>query len=391
MKKTFLAMLLAGGTMTMFAQNTQTGTTGNQTGTTTGSPNTTQQSAGVTGDPTTTTGEHVSNMNNSAMAGQNNTGTLNNGSNINTWNGVTINSTSWTPDSDPSWGWNNYGVWGGSANLNANANNPSGVSGSVSMDNNMNTDASMSSTGAYSAYGTAVPYLPANIQTRFSQDFPAGVNNQYSWNQYGDWYHTHHMSNGRLTQYFYDARGNGYSLALPKLHSYVPENIIASALNKYGSNLYSIAMVKTNTGNDTYMIGLLNRGQLSMHYLDESGATVSDVWRTEDYGTMQSTQSNAAMDGQQSDMNNQATQGTQGAVVNPGTVNNAADTQMPDQSDIENTQTSDLGTEQSAEGTKSKMKIEHPDGSETKIKTKDGKTKVKTKNATNKNINDQNQ
>jgi hypothetical protein len=305
MKRTFLAILLAGGTMTMFAQNTQSGTTGttgsagttgNQTGTTqgttTGSPNTTQQSAGVTGDATTTTGDHVTNMssttngttgNQTGTMNNGTTGTMNQGSNINTWNGVSNNSTSWTPDSDPAWGWNNYGVWNGSANWNANSNNPSGntgVSGTTGMDqqnmnNNMNTgntnwnnqsnmsnDAFMSSTGSYSAYGTAVPYLPANVQTRFGQDYPTGANNQYKWNQYGEWYHSHYMNNGRLTQYFYDSRGSGYSLALPKLQTYVPENIVTSALNKYGSNLYSISTVKTNTGNDTYMIGLLNRGQL---------------------------------------------------------------------------------------------------------------------------------
>ena len=421
MKKTFLAMLLAGGTMTMFAQNTQTG---NQPDPSTSSPNTTQQSAGVTGDPNSTTQNNVSNMNNSAANQTTNNGTMNNGGTINTWNGVSTNSTSWTPDRDPSWGWNSYGVWNGSANWNANSNNPNaGVNGSVSMNNgtgtlnsqgSMNTDASMSSAGSYSAYGTEIPYLPANVQTRFSQDYPTGANNQYKWNQYGDWYHTHYMNNGRLTQYFYDQRGSGYSLALPVLQTYVPENIVASALNKYGSNLYSISMVKTNTGNDTYVVGLLDRGQISMHYLDESGVTVSDVWRTEDYGTMQSTQSNAAMDGQQGTINNQgdqqwnqnnqqnmnhqdgnkdmnrandgtmqSTEGVPNTTVNPGTVNNAADTQMPDQSGTNDTQTSDMGSQPADTQPASETKT-----SETKKKDKEGKSKNKTKRSTD---NQQNQ
>jgi hypothetical protein len=355
MKKTFLAMLLAGSTMTLFAQttptNTPTNTTGSQTNPTTNSPNTTQQSAGVTGDPSTSKSQDVTNM-----------------SNINTWNGVRSNSTSWSPEKEPSWGWNSYGVWNGSANWNANSNNPNGntttnntgMNGTSNMNNNMNTgdpnvnnqqssanmnsqannkgwnnqnnmnsNTSMNSTGSYSAYGTTVPYLPSNVQTRFGQDYPANTSRTYSWHQYGDWFHTHQMDQGRYTQYFYDTRGNGYSLALPVLLSYVPENIVNSALNKYGSNLYSISMVKTNDGKDNYMIGLLDRGQISTQYLDESGVTVNDVWRTEDYGTMQSTQSNAAM-GDGSSMNNNMNGNTNSNMNSDmnGNMNNNSNTDM---------------------------------------------------------------
>lgn len=343
MKKTFLALLMAGGALTVVAQTTGT----NQT--------TTNQTMGTT------------------------TNTMGTTNNINTWNGVSANSTSWTPDRDPSWGWNNYGVWNGSANWNANSNNPYGnnttaygtsgtntnMSGNT-MNNNMNgntnwnnqngtamnADGSMNSTRSYSAYGTAVPYLPQNVQMRFNEDHPMSVNNTYSWNQYGDWFHTYHNNNGRLMQYFYDSRGSGYALALPVLQTYVPENIINSALNKYGSNLYSIGMVKTNNGNSTYQIGLIDRGQISMHYLDENGVTVNDVWRTENMnsGSMTSTQSNAAM-GADGHMNHQNMQHHNSSMMN------------------------DQG--QSKEVKDAKIKLEYADGTETKIKTEKGKTKVK--------------
>jgi hypothetical protein len=156
------------------------------------------------------------------------------------------------------------------------------------------------------------------------------------------------MNNGRLIQYFYDQRGSGYSLALPVLQSYVPENIVNSALQKYGSSLYSISMVKTNGGNEAYQVGLLQRGQMQMQYLDENGATVSDVWRTEEVdSTMQSTQSNAAM--------------------NDGSMNSGTN----------NTQSSDMNT-QSTNGTNSGMKQENANGSDMRMKSKDGKTKGKT-------------
>jgi hypothetical protein len=114
-----------------------------------------------------------------------------------------------------------------------------------------------------------------------------------------------------------------------------------------------------------------------MHYFDENGATVSNVWRTEDYGTMQSTQSNAAMDGQQGNMNNgnmngnmhnqgnqQMNQGNQSDLNNQqGT--QGVDNQMHSQSDIDNSQTSDMNN-QATDGTRAK----------------DGKSKYKTKRST---------
>jgi hypothetical protein len=309
------------------------------------------------GSGTMNNGSTNGTMNNGTANGTMNNGSTNNG----TWNGVSSTpSTSWSPERDPSWGWNNHGVWNGGSNTNTGANasmnaSASGVNGSANMNGtgvngnaSMTTDGSMNSTGSYSAYGTAIPSLPANVQNRFSQDFPAGASTSYKWNQYGDWFHTYQMNNGRLIQYFYDQRGSGYSLALPVLQSYVPENIVNSALQKYGSSLYSISMVKTNGGNEAYQVGLLQRGQMQMQYLDENGATVSDVWRTEEVdSTMQSTQSNAAM--------------------NDGSMNSGTN----------NTQSSDMNT-QSNNGTNSGMKQENADGSDMKMKSKDGKTKGKT-------------
>lgn len=355
MKKTLLAMLLAGGSMSLFAQTNPTTNTPTQEPTTS-QPTTTQ--------PTTTQPSTDPSMQTNTM--QNNTMT-NTNSNINTWNGVSVNSTSWAPEKDPSWNWNNYGVWNSSANWNANPNSPTG---NTAANSNMNADGTMSSTGNYSAYGgTAVPYLPANVQFRFNQDFPTTANTPFSWNQYGEWFHTYHMNNGRLTQYFYDSRGNGYALALPVLHSYVPENIVANALNKYGSSLYSISTVKTN-GNDstgTYQIGLLDRGQLYMQYLDENGVTVGDVWRVEEVdstGVMTSTETNAAMG---SDMN------TNQNVTNQSTMSTTSDMNQTQTATDPSNQVTEIKTKEG------KTEIEYADGSETKIKTEKDKIKIKTK------------
>lgn len=254
MKKTFIAMLLLGGTMTAFAQIDSTG---------------------------------QNNTMNTTNATMNNT-TSNNAS----WNG----STSWTPETTPYWGWNSYGVWyGNQANMNNGTMNNGAMNNGMN-NTDVNASGSLNSTNNSAAYGVAVTGLPANVQMRFNQDFPAGVNNTYNWSQYGDWFNTYYLGNGRLTQYFYDTRGNGYSLALPVIQSYVPEDIIEKALNKYGTNLYSIGMVKTADSSHAYQVGLIRNGQMSMQYLDDNGVSVNNVWRTdEDMNSMNATQNNAAM------------------------------------------------------------------------------------------------
>lgn len=404
MKKTFMAMLLLGGTVSMFAQTPQpsTPTTGNgstssstTTQPTTTQPTTTQPS---TTQPSTTqpatTQPSTSNPTNSTMnSGVNTTttdpnatntnvnnttnsanGTMNANANAN-WNGVSA-STSWTPTTPPSYNWTGYNVWPGSTSLYPNTT----AGGYPIPQATADASASMNSTSANAAYsGTAVSALPANVQLRFNQDFPTAMNNNYTWSQYGDWFHTYYVNNGRLWQYHYSSRGDGYALALPVIQTYVPENIITSAIQKFGSSLYSIAMVKTNGGNSAYQVGLLQGGQLAMQYLDDNGVTVADVWRVEDSSSMNSTQANAAMDS--SSMNNGNSSSMSTDATNQSSTSTDANSQSATSTDM-NSQSTDANT-QSADKSKSKMKIKNADGSETKIKVKDGEMKVKNKPATN--------
>ncbi|WP_121354668.1 hypothetical protein [Flavisolibacter nicotianae] len=357
MKKTFLAMLLVGGTMSVFAQNTQTNPTNQSTTNPTTAPTTTQptttQPTSTPTDPSTTTSSMATDTVRPTGAP----------SATGNWNGVSA-STSWTPETAPAYSWNNYGNWQNMGSVyptgNANLNNSSNM-------NNTAANGALNSTGSYSAYGgTAVANLPANVQMRFNQDFPTGANNQFSWNQYGDWFHTHYLSNGRLWQYYYSKRGDGYALVLPVVHTYVPENIINNAIQKYGTNLYSIGMVKTNSGNSAYQVGLIQNGQLNMQYLDDNGATVADVWRTEDSTGMNSMQNNAAMDSSGS-MNAQPSTGNE-------TMSSSTDSNMNN---------SDANKE------KTKVKVKHADGSIDKIKTKNGQLKVKSKPSTDNTNNEQ--
>jgi len=165
---------------------------------------------------------------------------------------------------------------------------------------NINSNTSMdkgnlNSSSSYSASGTSVATVPYFVQTNFPKDYPASVNQSYTWNQYGEWFQTHYINNGRLIQYYYDSRGRGYSLALPVIQTYVPEDIIVKALQKYGANLYSVSMVKTADG-DSYQLGIIERGQLRTEYAKEDGSSIINIWRVEEVPT--TTDANATMDSQ---------------------------------------------------------------------------------------------
>ena len=109
-------------------------------------------------------------------------------------------------------------------------------------------------------------------------------------------------------------------------------------------------MVKAADSGNTYQLGLIDRGQLRMVYLNDAGSTVQNVWRVEEPvsadASMTTTDANAAM-------------GTQSSTT----------TDMSTSSDMNAT------TNDSKE---SKVKYKE-NGAKTKIKTEDGKVKIKQK------------
>lgn len=280
MKRTLLTMVMAGSCMAVFAQTTPT------TPTTPTNPTTPTTTPAPTTTPTTTSPAPAT------------TDPLSTAPTTNMNNPTTMNtSTAWAPGTSPYWGWNNYGIWNSNAATNVNANTATPATDATGSSTPATDVASMNSTASYDAYATAVTALPANVQLNFSKEYPGALNRQYSWNQYGEWFHTHYTNQGRLTQYFYNQRGSGYSLSLPVIQTYVPEDIIDKALQKHGARLYSVSMVKAADSGNVYQLGLLERGQLRMEYFHEDGSLVTNVWRVEEPAAdMNSTSTNAAMD-----------------------------------------------------------------------------------------------
>lgn len=231
-----------------------------------------------------TTGNGSYPSNNGATSPMNGAGTNANGTGTNMGNGrYPLNSAATPPN-------------------NTNSMSATGtVNGSQTMGQTQSTGA-MQSTSDYNAYGTPNVALPDNVNMSYQKAYPSYGTMNNTWTQYGDWFYSSYMGNGRLTQIFYDNRGNGYTVSLPVLMTYVPENIVDQAIKRYGTALYSVTAVKTGDGTrESYLINLIDRGQSRMEYVGDDGAAVTEVWRMDPpatdsaAGTMTATDANAAM------------------------------------------------------------------------------------------------
>jgi hypothetical protein len=201
--------------------------------------------------------------------------------------------------------------------------------------------------------GTPNAVIPYNVQMNYGKEFPMAASGGGTWTQYGDWFYTTYMTGGRHTQIFYNNRGSGYSLALPVLNTYVPEYVVNGAIQKYGLNLYSITTIKAADGTNAYQFNLIDRGQSKYEWLDSSGATALNIYRTEEVtDTMNTTSTNAAMDAQN------GTNATGNS--NATNMNNSSDTNATMTNDANATGNSKMKTKtqmKSADSTGSKMKM----------------------------------
>jgi hypothetical protein len=204
-----------------------------------------------------------------------------------------------------------------------------------------NTTTLQSSVGNYNAYRvtTNVPFETQNYLVR---DYPTAVNP--TWEQAGDWYRASYLNSNRNMNVYYSPNGSGYTVALPVVQSWVPEEVITSALNTYGNSIYSVNRVRGLNGQDVYAVTVIDGGVARTEYLAADGKTMAaiDVFRN-DGDMMNSTSSNAAMSNE------------------PGTTVDNLSTES-------NTNATDV---------KTKTKITTSDGRQIKTKTKNGKTRVK--------------
>jgi len=63
--------------------------------------------------------------------------------------------------------------------------------------------------------------------------------------------------------------------ALPVLETDVPSSLVSSVKNKYGDGLYDITGLKNSSGQDVYMLRILENGQIRNEYVSTDGSVAS--------------------------------------------------------------------------------------------------------------------
>jgi hypothetical protein len=274
MKKTILSFLLVGSTAMIMAQQQPTN----------------------------------SNLNNNRNATNNNTNTnLNNGR---TTNG-TVNDPSMTPPTNiPS----TTGQPQSDVQLNAAATNMDSTrNGSTNLNNNStNTNGSMNmppanqsmnnSTVDLATSGSYQLNVPASVQTQFTTSYPQVSGTR--WQQSGDWYVARYVDNGVIRQVSYREDGKTLSsIASPIRKSYVPDEIVSQAIQRYGANLYAIGTTKGSNGQDIYSVTLIENGQARTDWMNTDGSAAADHFRQSDNTVM--TQSNQQSASEESNVTTQ--------------------------------------------------------------------------------------
>jgi len=250
----------------------------------------------------------------------------------------------------------------------------------MSTNSNQNTPTSnqmynsTTTTSNYSAYG-----IPTYVQTNFQAQHPNVTNLTWTAST-ADWYHGYYAdpTSGRYTHVYYSTdpyynvqyypeRITGYIVSLPVLQTWVPDQVVTTALNQYKQNLYDIAAMKGNNKTDMYVVRVLDNGELKSMYMDANGAAVTDYLRIEEQPTMSN-----STNGNATNSNSSMSTDTNATMSNSSTDMNSSSTDM----------------NSTDKNIKVKTKTTMSDGSQLKTKTKNGKTTTKKSGST---TNDNNQ
>ncbi|GAB4091450.1 hypothetical protein [Flaviaesturariibacter terrae] len=351
MKKTILALVTLLGTGAMgWAQNTTT--TGTSGSTTTNSNTTTTKSnmdTSINGNAPTT-----DNISTGSSGTNSNSGSMVNPGNSNTTGTLQSSTTA-----------------GVDYNTQQNPQNP------------QNTQGTLQSNSNYAAYGTAT-VVPGNLNSSFQRDYPTAFSP--TWQQSGDWYRASFNNMNRNMMVYYAPNGNSYSVALPVLNGYIPEEVITKALSTYGNNLYSISRVKAANGQDAFQINTIDGGIARTEFIGEDGSSFAaiDVFRHDEdnmaNGEMQNSSSNAAISDSTTTTTRSDSSDMNMVTPNPSTsTQTTTDTSTQTSTSVEGTMNTDNSSMNATkeQDPKFKHKVKTEDGRKLKIKTKKGDTKVK--------------
>ena len=79
------------------------------------------------------------------------------------------------------------------------------------------------------------------------------------------------------TQPYYLERNETYRLSLPVLNTFVPDDVIASAVNTYGNELFSITATKPGESGPAYHVTLIRNGVSEIVSMNASAVAYSNT------------------------------------------------------------------------------------------------------------------
>ena len=128
----------------------------------------------------------------------------------------------------------------------------------------------------------ATDAVPMTIRTHFTTIYPDIT--LVTWEPMGEWWSaTYTNDNNRIVRVYYSTqpwyleRNESYIVALPVLNTYVPEEVITSAINSYGNSLYSITALRSTDTENMYQVMLIKNGMSESLMMDDKGVVFTDV------------------------------------------------------------------------------------------------------------------
>jgi hypothetical protein len=124
--------------------------------------------------------------------------------------------------------------------------------------------------------------VPVSIKTHFQTDNPTVSN--VVWLPMGTdwWYATYKTDNNRIMKVYYNTepwhlmRNNGFKASLPVFNTYVPDMVVANAINSFGTNLYSITRRMPNGNEEMYHVTVIKNGVSEIVVMNGQGVVYND-------------------------------------------------------------------------------------------------------------------
>jgi hypothetical protein len=120
--------------------------------------------------------------------------------------------------------------------------------------------------------------VPFFIRSDFETRFP-GVT-VLMWEPVDTWWRASYNNNNRIKHVYYNSAGMDYSVSLPVITGFVPEEVITKAISLHGSNIYGITRMKSANGSEVFQVRLLDAGKTKNVWMDANGVAVTDIYKT---------------------------------------------------------------------------------------------------------------